>query len=110
MGALEDLRDAMQSEDFDEYAVHYALINWADGGCPPYEPEPWGEEGVVPTMDGVYALHVEANSHPCVMVVTIRMGVISMEGNPRTIKVSEGGAGSIRFRYLCPLPTPPEDV
>lgn len=113
MGTLEEMRDLIRElvDDGEDLALFDELaMEWHNAGCPGYEPAPWGKAGEVPVEDGVYALHIDVDSRPLVVVITIRGGVASMEGNPETISVTSGGAGPIRFRYLCPLPTPPEDV
>lgn len=108
MGTLEDLRDvcvecAEQREDFSP--ADDDLAAWVDAGCPPYEPAPWGKAGEVPTEDGVYALEHEGNGIP--FVVTLRGGRCRGEGFGGVFELVN--TDDARFRYLCPLPTPPEE-
>lgn len=112
MGTLEDLRDICLEcsdarEDFSPADDDLAV--WVAAGCPGYDPVPWGAPGEVPQSDGVYALHYDEAIQPFVMVVTIRDGVMRMEGYAETTRASVGGAGPLRFRYLCPLPTVPKE-
>lgn len=102
MGTLENVRDLLTGlvECGEDLALlDEPLQEWHDAGCPGYEPEPWGEPGVVPESNGIYAVWSERGG--------IRVVLLTEQSRPVWLS---GGREEFRFRYLCPLPTSPEDV
>lgn len=111
MGTLEDLRAEVLATlaapvEADIRAQAVAALDriiprldaWGLAGCPGYEPEPWGEPGVVPDKPGVYAVWAPGVDE--VDVFTLR----ASQWSPFTPQSYRG----FRVRYLGPIPTPPE--
>lgn len=108
MGTLEEMRDLIrelvdEGEDlalFDEVAM-----DWHNAGCPGYEPGPWRDPGVVPARPGHYEFG-RMNSGTTYVATCLRPGVWRFGDEALSADMFDPDA---RFRFLCPLSTPPED-
>lgn len=105
MGTLEEMRDLIRElvDDGEDLALFDELaMEWHNAGCPGYEPAPWGKD--VPTEPGVYAVadDFEMDYYNLDSDGMWHFGDATFTSN----FFHEGH----RFRFLAPIPTPPEDV
>lgn len=111
MGTLEALRDAATDPARTRHGYDgvHEIGDWVEAGCPGYEPEPWGKGAAMLIRDGVYAYQY---GDSLVGATAVRGGVPNFVEVLEILQASPIDLASylknINFRYLCPLPTPPE--